>query len=770
MGANSSRSRHSDTGKSTDVKDNGACEEPATHPQPSEQQPQAVENQGLSEKPGTSPTHVQPSEQQRDTPQAAESQGDRGNDTALSSDIVNHEEESDGESSLSEDDSDEASPSPTPTKAGTKPEIYSFSPDDFRTVCELSESGKRRQLEQFVKTCLREARKSGGQTRLYVGPSTLFPDEKSPSPVILAAQNGKVDVLDFFCKLQRSRARSRYRWWAQSQSAVAFNDYARAYFYYRGQTHVCTPLYAACRNNRPESVSKLLSVGADINKACKCCGETPLRVAAYFGLPKIVQLLCKHGADHTIADKKSGLTPLAAAVLQKRSDVVNILLAHGCDPFRPTTPRKHLSPVHLSAIIGHLQIAQSFMKKGVSPCHQTGSVPSPLFLAASLGHRNVVEEFLTHRDCKGAIHADAFKLLGPPWQKKEVSSAFDNTLSSTSQTIAEVYYKTQQEIYPAHKSSVMHNLYERAQEYFSRGSNQEVEIIWVRLANLISITLQRSVDLKDTWSRVQPDVDRFVKKLNSACDQMVSEGHRPHFRLYTKFLLDTLQFVEQCDEPINYSELLWNLLMLMATWSNSQHPAQNGGDLAVPSTECEETGHQVVQTLLYVMPRRFGGPDLLRFFLQKIRDHMSDSLAISYQRRPFCVSTLSNDKGQTAFLDALLQWGADDAINNTYYSGWKKERPLHYVAPSLPHLIPVLLAHEAHADAVNSEGRTAFQLCSQEAAKNYFKQDSPALLSCLACRAIASHGIPYREMEANIPRHLIRLVKLHHCAEFPQVC
>ena len=759
MGANSSRSRSGDTEKSTDVKDNGVSERPATHL--SEQQLQALDSQGVSEK---RTTHVQPSEQQLDAPQAAEGQGDRGGDTVSSSaDLVNDEEESDGESSLSEDDSDEASPSHTPRKAGTESEIYSFSPDDFRTVCELSESGKKRQLEQFVKTCFREARKSGGLARLYVGPSTFFPDEKSLSPVILAAQNGKVDVLDFFRKLQRSRAGSRYRW---IQSSVGFDYYARAYFYYRGQTHVCTPLYAACRNNQPESVSKLLSVGADINKACKCCGETPLRVAAYFGLPKVVGLLCRRGADHTVADKKSGLTPLAVAVLQRRSNVVDILLAHGCDPFLPTMPYKHLSPVHLSAIIGNVQIVQSFMKKGVSPCHQTGSVPSPLFLAASLGHRNVVEKFLAHHDCKGDVQADAFKLLGPPWQKKEANSTFDDTLSSTAQTIAEVYYMTQEEIYPAHKISVMGLLYERAQEHFSRGSNQEVEIIWVRLANLISITLQRSVDLKATWSRIQPSVDQFVKKLSSACDQMVSEGHRPHFRLYTKFLLDTLQFVEQCDEPSNYSELVWNLLMLMATWSSSQSPVQGNRDLGVASTECEETGLQMVQALLYVMPRRFGGPDLLRFFLQKIRDHMSDNVTISYLRRPFCVSALSKEQGQTAFLDVLLQWGADDAINNTYYSNWKKERPLHYVAPSLPHLVPVLLAHGAHPDAVNSEGKTASQLCSQEAAKTHFKQDSPALLSCLACRAIASHGIPYRKMEANMPRHLIRLIELHHCAEF----
>ena len=49
-----------------------------------------------------------------------------------------------------------------------------------------------------------------------------------------------------------------------------------------------------------------------------------------------------------------------------------------------------------------------------------------------------MEEFLNHSDCTNSIRTDTFRLFGPPCQRKDM--VFDDTLSSTSQSIAQVYY------------------------------------------------------------------------------------------------------------------------------------------------------------------------------------------------------------------------------------------------------------------------------------------------------------------------------------------
>ena len=206
-----------------------------------------------------------------------------------------------------------------------------------------------------------------------------------------------------------------------------------------------------------------------------------------------------HGADRAVVDK-NGVTPLCAAILHNHCEIVDYLLVHGSGPHVSCLPNVQLTPVHMSALVGSFEMARPLMRNGASPCHRSESkfVPSPIFLAASLGYRNIVEEFLKHSDCTNSIRTDAFKLFGPPCQRKE-DMVFDDTLSSTSQSIAQVYYlcsELQNHMHAVAQTigakgmvNLSKSLYCRAENQCIDGSYQEAEIFWIRLANLIMVTI-----------------------------------------------------------------------------------------------------------------------------------------------------------------------------------------------------------------------------------------------------------------------------------------
>ena len=676
---------------------------------------------------------------------------------------------SDADSATDSDESDEETDDVGVSKPSTSRSFFSwrkdfktyhFSNSQFQKVCELSEMGNLSELKRLVKSSVKEARRENGEVWLYVGTSTFFPSEQSPSPVVLATQYGHVEILEYFRKMQSSRVRSRHRW---SQSLLGFDYFASAYFYHRGNTHVCTPLFAACRSNRLEAVEKLLLMGANVNIACKCCEQTPLHIAIYLGMQTlpIVETLCMHRADPTVVDK-AGVTAFSAAIFHKHCKIVDILLLRS-DPHVLCLPGLQLTPVHMCALVGDLEITRALMRNGASPCHrsESKSVPSPIFLAASLGYSDIVEEFLKHSDCTSSIRTDAFNLLGPPCQRKE-DMVFDDTLSSTSQNIFHVYYQCSelqnhihavaQTIGARGMDNLPNSFHCRAENQFTAGNYQEAEIFWTRLANLFMVTIQHSTNVTRTWMCLEGMVNELAKKLCSACNQMVSNSYQPQFSTYAGVMLKLLPLAKQSPNHEGYSEYLRHFLLLMATWCTMPCPAHCSDEATEGTTsEREVIGSHLVDNFLHANSSCFGGPYLLYFFLCRLRE-----------RAPHFGSgdrdVLYSHQFQTVFLEALLRWGCSEVINSAIVGGGK--RFLHFVASYLPHLVPTLLAYGAHLDAVNCEGKTAAQVCSVTA-KQYFEQNCPISLTCLSCRAIASYHIPHQVLKKYIPQHLISLIMLH---------
>ncbi|XP_066562045.1 ankyrin repeat and SOCS box protein 9 isoform X1 [Amia ocellicauda] len=85
--------------------------------------------------------------------------------------------------------------------------------------------------------------------------------------------------------------------------------------------HLGTPLYAACAQQRLESVTKLLQLGANVNSSKDL--DSPLHAAARHSRLDLVQVLLNHGADVT-SRNTDGKRPVDLAA--PHSDVQKLLL------------------------------------------------------------------------------------------------------------------------------------------------------------------------------------------------------------------------------------------------------------------------------------------------------------------------------------------------------------------------------------------------------------------------------------------------------------
>ncbi|MEQ1919896.1 MAG: ankyrin repeat domain-containing protein [Elusimicrobiota bacterium] len=90
-----------------------------------------------------------------------------------------------------------------------------------------------------------------------------------------------------------------------------------------------TPLQKAARNGQDQSVSALLTGGADI-EAASAQGMTPLMWAAYYGRESTVKLLLERGAKVDAQDQRAR-TALWYAATEGRLGIVRLLRQHGAD-------------------------------------------------------------------------------------------------------------------------------------------------------------------------------------------------------------------------------------------------------------------------------------------------------------------------------------------------------------------------------------------------------------------------------------------------------
>jgi ankyrin repeat protein len=141
---------------------------------------------------------------------------------------------------------------------------------------------------------------------------------------------------------------------------------------------------AASENNLAE-VSRLLSVGADVNAKDRR-DRTPLHWASENGHVQVVKELLDHFADIDAKDNRNW-TPLLCAGASGHVAVGQALLSRGASI--DAKDRYGNSPLHMAAVMDHLAVVKSLLSGGADMLAANNSGRLPIHLAVSRGRSEV---------------------------------------------------------------------------------------------------------------------------------------------------------------------------------------------------------------------------------------------------------------------------------------------------------------------------------------------------------------------------------------------
>ncbi len=151
-----------------------------------------------------------------------------------------------------------------------------------------------------------------------------------------------------------------------------------------------TPLHAAAQNGQKEVAEFLLSKGASVNLASANSiipnGTTPLHGAALVGSREVVELLIGNDAEIDAKDKR-GITPLYYAA-RWQTDTARLLIAHGADV--NAMSQADGTPLHSAAGYGNKDSVLLLLDHGADINAQNARGMMPSELAAQQGHEDVV--------------------------------------------------------------------------------------------------------------------------------------------------------------------------------------------------------------------------------------------------------------------------------------------------------------------------------------------------------------------------------------------
>ncbi|KAL2141319.1 hypothetical protein VTI28DRAFT_2500 [Corynascus sepedonium] len=150
-------------------------------------------------------------------------------------------------------------------------------------------------------------------------------------------------------------------------------------------------LTAAAATGSKELVQAFLENGADVNGR-NDQGKTALSIAAQFDYRELVPVLLEAGADINAQDNVKRTPMLIAFEKGYQSTIPEQLIKAGADISLPDKYGWNI--LHRASWNGRLSAAELMLNKGLDPTALENIGRSPLFLAASAGHLNLVRMLL----------------------------------------------------------------------------------------------------------------------------------------------------------------------------------------------------------------------------------------------------------------------------------------------------------------------------------------------------------------------------------------
>ena len=657
---------------------------------------------------------------------------------------------------------------------------FHFSEEEYNKICENAQLGNIKILQKKFSECSQDT----------FGPTTFCPDPKHhvPSPVVLAAQYGQIEVVIFFLDTYGHIIDINH-------SATIISRTTKK------KVHHATALWAACTGGHIDIVKLLVTRGADVNKTT-LTRSTPLRGASFHGYINVMEYLLNANANINTPNC-IGQSPLCIAAMRGEVEAVKFLIAKGADVKQRTI--NGYSVMHLAAAKGKHEVVKYLLQMGVSPEFQEanpyikGYVPCPLFLAASTGQNKAVEVLLEHDACPPFCQADANLLLASMqcelrkrlrFTEPKIQSYWEEGLKlrqehmvipSYLQPIPEYNYrveiKTVQELqsqwYNVDFSRVdvfyqsllirercmgfldqglIYFLIRRGSYFCQDGRYKEAELLWRRAMKMEAEVCE--VEISHTvYGHCEGIMRDLEKDLSVYCEgicTMLQGGYTPDFPLYIEYGLKELDILSRLDskadsEIVSFTSILGLVMEIFLSWI--LHYTMNNienGILYSWSKECHNLGVRLVSQYLFYSP----GTTLLHLALTNFSVSESEDRHI-----------LDRFTDLRPLVTALLAWGANDIMDLPDYSG---QRPIHIAAQLAEEtedqeILSPLLDAGAHLDAVNSDGNTVYELCTLDIHKVLLYSCGPLSLACCAARTVIKYCINY----SGLPSHVQQFIKIH---------
>ena len=657
---------------------------------------------------------------------------------------------------------------------------FKFSSTDFQDICCYAQTGQLDKLKSII---------TNVNVSEAFGTDTFCPCPKLylPSPIVLAAQNQQFAVLEYFIETFTSIIDI-------NKGATVVSKTQRI------KTHNVSPLLAACTVDDLEVVKYLVKMGADIHKQ-SLTKATPLRAASYYGYLDTMEYLIENGADIDTPNSV-GSTPFLAAAAKGGSEATIFLLKKGCNPLVRTIEGH--TAMHVAAERGNAAVVKALLGYGMSPYFSpshpkpTGThyAPCPLFIAASMGHKDVFDVLIDHPECTLACKADANLLLATSILEQY---AYDNYLMNDTRKSLQFWIKGLE---------IMEQLQEpiptlpQIREYLHRHeirSPQHLQTVWddpgsmeldipiqclmirerclgVTDQSLIECLVRRGSDFilskyykecECVWSRAMFTEEQLCDfecshPVYGYCDgimralkgdmtdyingvRLMVEEYTPDFSRVFQFGLKCLQYLEilklsKADgEVITLQPIISCLLDLLYLWIT--HGYNDCNQLFTPSDESVAACRKLVDSYLTYSP--------------------NSNLLVD-----FLTNTDTAKRGYSIVLETLLACGGDECINDTLPNG---DRPIKLIFSKITsgnivsdnnNSLSILIKYGAHVDAVDHKGETFrdWRLLNITA-YSYMMSLGPLQLSCFAAQAVVRNNIDYHLV--GLPSHITSFIKLH---------
>jgi len=249
---------------------------------------------------------------------------------------------------------------------------------------------------------------------------TLLLEEgaQSTEAMCLAANGGFVSILEKLVNAKPDMINEEDQFGRPPFTRAALNGHVEAVDYLlkhgaNGKVvvgHDRTALHCVAITGQTKILRSLIAAGVDVNARSET-GSDALREAAEGGFDEIVTLLLNQGAELN-GQNSDGFTALLLAINHGHDSTCDVLFAAGADV--QVLTEEGLSPIHLAAREGNLGILRKLLQRSkdavddeeVTEGQQEAGLPvvfdasngvlSPLHLAASHGHLEIVRELLKY--------------------------------------------------------------------------------------------------------------------------------------------------------------------------------------------------------------------------------------------------------------------------------------------------------------------------------------------------------------------------------------